>query len=110
MIGISIAPAPGSGIKELKEDKSVSTGDRKEYTMDFSSQMVTQGLAGSAGKQIAQRLGVSESTATAAIAVAVPLLLSALARNASQPEGAQALHQAVANDHDGSIFDNLLGH
>jgi hypothetical protein len=37
----------------------------------------------------------------------VPLILAALARNASQPQGAQELHQAVASDHDGSIFDQL---
>ena len=75
--------------------------------MDFISQMITQQLAGSASHQIASRLGISEGTAQTAVSVAVPLLLAALARNASQPGGAQALHQAVANDHDGSIFDNL---
>lgn len=78
--------------------------------MNIITQMVTQQLAGAAGKQIASRLGISESAATTAVAVAVPLILAALARNASQPEGAQALHQAVANDHDGSIFDNLMGY
>lgn len=42
--------------------------------------------------------------------VAVPLVVAALARNAAQPEGAQALHEAVADDHDGSILDNLTGY
>jgi hypothetical protein len=40
----------------------------------------------------------------------VPLILAALARNASQPQEAENLHQAVANDHDGSIFDNVMGY
>jgi hypothetical protein len=71
------------------------------------TQMITQQLAGSASKQIAARLGVSESTANTAVQIAVPLILAALARNASQPEGAQALHQAVAEDHDGGILDNI---
>ncbi|CAN5838247.1 DUF937 domain-containing protein [soil metagenome] len=78
--------------------------------MNAISQMITQQLAGSASHQIASRLGVSEGTAKMAVQLAVPLILSALARNAAQPEGAQALHQAVANDHDGGILDNLMGY
>jgi hypothetical protein len=78
--------------------------------MNVISQMITQQLSGAASQQIAARLGVSESTANTAVQIAVPLILAALARNASQPEGAQELHQAVANDHDGSIFDNLMGY
>ena len=78
--------------------------------MNLISQMITQHLAGSASKQIAARLGISESTANSAVQIAVPLILSALARNAAQPQGAQDLHQAVASDHDGSILDNLSGY
>ena len=75
--------------------------------MNAISEMVLQQLSGPASRQIAARLGISEATANAAIQMAVPLLLSKLARNASQPQGAEALHQAVVNDHDGSIFNNL---
>ena len=64
----------------------------------------------SAASTIAQRFGISESTANTAIQMAVPLIVTALARNASQPQEAQNLHQAIANDHDGSIFDNLTGY
>ena len=78
--------------------------------MNAITQMITQQLAGTASKQIAARLGVSESTANMAIQLAVPLIVAALARNASQPQGAQDLHQAVADDHDGSILDNLGGY
>ena len=78
--------------------------------MDLISQMVTQRLSGFASQQIAARLGVSESTANTAIQIAVPLILAALARNAARPGGAQDLHQAVTNDHDGSILDNLAGY
>ncbi len=42
--------------------------------------------------------------------IAVPLILAALARNASQPQGAESLHQAISKDHDGSILDNLQGY
>jgi hypothetical protein len=75
--------------------------------MNAISQIITQQLSGSAGKQIASRLGISEGTANMAVQLAVPLILTALARKASQPQGAEQLHQAVANDHDGSILDNL---
>ncbi len=77
--------------------------------MNVITQMITQQLSGAASRQIAARLGVSESTANSAVQIAVPLILAALARNASRPEGAQELHQAVASDHDGSILNNVDG-
>ena len=78
--------------------------------MNAITQIITQQLSGAASRQIASRLGVSEGTANTAVQIAVPLILAALARNASRPEGAQELHQAVASDHDGSILDNVDGY
>src|SRR6185436_16532333 len=78
--------------------------------MNAITQMITQQLAGAAGRQLATRLGVSESTANMAVQVAVPLVVAALARNAAKPEGSEQLHQAIAEDHDGSILDNLSGY
>ena len=78
--------------------------------MNFITQMITQQVAGVAARAIAQRAGVSEATAQRGVQIAVPLIVAALARNAAQPEGAQELHRAVTNDHDGSIFDNLAGY
>lgn len=78
--------------------------------MNALTQIITQQLAGNAVGTIAQRFGISESTANTAVQMAVPLILAAMARNASNPEGAASLHQAVANDHDGSIFNNLMGY
>ena len=78
--------------------------------MNFITQMITQQVAGFAARAIAQRLGISEAAAQRAVQIAVPLILAALARNAARPEGAEQLHQAVTNDHDGSIFDNLSGY
>ena len=75
--------------------------------MNVISEMITQRVSGTVASQLASRLGISESTAQSAVQLAVPLILAALARNASQPQGAQELHQAVANDHDGSILDQL---
>ena len=78
--------------------------------MNAITQIITQQLGGSAARTIAQRFGISETTANTAVQIGVPLILAALARNASQPQGAENLHQAVSNDHDGSIFDNLIGY
>ena len=78
--------------------------------MNAITQLVTQQLGGTAARTIAQRFGISEATANTAIQMGVPLILSALARNASQPQEAQNLHQAVATDHDGSILDNIMGY
>ena len=78
--------------------------------MNTISQMITQQIAGAVPGQLASRLGVSEGTARTAVQLAVPLVVAALARNASQPQGAQDLHEAVAQDHDGSILDNLMGY
>lgn len=77
--------------------------------MNAISEMITQQVAGRAAGQMAQRLGISETTARTAVNLAVPLILAALARNAAQPQGAQDLHQAVTQDHDGSVLDNLMG-
>ena len=78
--------------------------------MNAITQIITQQLGGIAAHTVAQRFGISETTANTAIQMAVPLIVTALARNASQPQEAQNLHQAIADDHDGSIFDNLMGY
>jgi len=78
--------------------------------MNAITQIITQQLGGTAARTLAQRFGISETTANTAVQIGVPLILAALARNASQPQEAENLHQAVANDHDGSILDNLTGY
>jgi len=75
--------------------------------MNIISEMISQRISGPIASQLSQRLGVSESTAQTAVQLAVPVILAALARNASKPQGAQELHQAVVSDHDGSILDQL---
>jgi hypothetical protein len=77
--------------------------------MDAISQMLTQQLSGGGLSQISQQIGADEQTTGQALSAAVPLLLSAMANNASQPEGAQSLHQALSQDHDGAIFNDLAG-
>ena len=77
--------------------------------MDALTQQLMQQLSGNAVSQIGQHIGADQQTTSQALSVALPLLVSALAKNSSQPQGAQALHQALTNDHDGSILENLSG-
>jgi len=57
-------------------------------------------------QQISNTLGTDPTATASAVSSALPVLLGGLAHNASQPEGAAALDQALAA-HDGSILNNL---
>lgn len=57
---------------------------------------------------IATRLGIDPAQAEAAIQQAVPLVVGGLAKNASTPAGADALHNAVS-DHAGSDIGSIVG-
>jgi hypothetical protein len=75
---------------------------------DLTKQLMQQ-LSGSGVSQISRKIRADEQTTSSALSAAMPLLLSALANNASEPEGAQSLHQALAEDHDGSILNDVSG-
>lgn len=77
--------------------------------MNALTEMLTRQLAGGALSQISGKIGADQSTTSKALEIALPLLISALARNSATPTGAQELDQAIARDHDGSILDNLGG-
>jgi hypothetical protein len=68
-----------------------------------------QHLGGGVTEQISRQLGADRSTTSTAMAAALPVLLGALARNASNGTGAAELHGALSKDHDGSILDSLSG-
>ena len=59
--------------------------------------------------QISQTVGAEPSAVNSAIQAALPSILGGLASNASDPQGAQSLDQALEQDHDGSILGNLGG-
>lgn len=77
--------------------------------MNALTEMLMSQLAGGALSRISGKIGADQGTTSKALAIALPLLISALARNSSTPTGADALNQAVDKDHDGSILDNLGG-
>jgi hypothetical protein len=72
-------------------------------------QILMQQLSGDGVKQISQQIGADEGTTNQAIGTALPVLISALAKNSSQQGGAENLHRALQN-HDGSILDDVSGY
>jgi hypothetical protein len=66
-------------------------------------------LQGPQMMQIGRQLGISQADAQGAVAAALPLLLGALGRNASQPSGAQSLYSALERDHAGVDLGSVLG-
>jgi len=77
--------------------------------MEVLIDQIMQQLSGDNLSQISTQIGAKKGSTDSALSAAMPLLLSALANNASKPEGAQSLHQALSNDHDGSILNNVSG-
>ncbi len=69
--------------------------------------LLSSQLGPDAVQSISRQLGIDEGTAQQAIGAAIPMLTGGLAKNASQPGGAAALHQAVTRDHDGGLLDNV---
>ena len=66
-------------------------------------------LSGAPLRQISQQLGIGQAQAAGAVGAALPLLLGALGRNASQPQGADALFGALQNDFAGADLGGILG-
>ncbi|MGE4072543.1 MAG: DUF937 domain-containing protein [Lysobacterales bacterium] len=60
-------------------------------------------------QQMASQLGASPEQTQSAIQAALPMLMGAMQRNASSPDGAQALFGAVKRDHQGVDLGGLLG-
>ena len=67
-------------------------------------------LSGGALHQISQQLGTGQAQTAGAIAAALPVILGAMGRNASQPAGADALFGALGRDHNsGGGLGDILG-
>lgn len=71
--------------------------------------LLQQQLSGDAVKELSRQVGADEGATKNALGAALPMLLGALSRNASNGEGAQALLGAVQRDHDGSVLDDVMG-
>jgi hypothetical protein len=60
-------------------------------------------------QQMAGRIGATPAQTQNAIQAALPLLMGAMSRNASTPQGAEALHRAATRDHAANDPMALLG-
>ncbi len=69
--------------------------------------MFTSQLGSGQIDALSQSLGADKAQTQSALGAFVPLMVSALARNASTPEGANALSNALDRDHDGGILSML---
>jgi hypothetical protein len=69
-------------------------------------------LQGPMGQMIIQgassQLGQDTSKTQSAMSAAIPMLMGALKRNASNPDTASGLMEALMNKHDGSLLDNVM--
>lgn len=88
---------------------AITTHTKKDVVMSNMLEMLAQQLSGTPLETLSQSLGADRAKTQIAMGAALPLLVSALARNVATPQGAQALQQALAKDHDGSVLDNLDG-
>jgi len=59
--------------------------------------------------QISQNVGAEPSAVNSAIQMALPAIIGGLAQNASTPQGAQSLNNALEQDQHAGVLDNLGG-
>ena len=58
---------------------------------------------------VSGQTGQSKSKTSSVLTMALPVLMQAMKRNASTPQGAEGLLSALNNKHDGGILDDLGG-
>jgi hypothetical protein len=66
-------------------------------------------LGGEMIRGVARETGQPEDKTADVLQMAMPLLMGAMKKNASTPQGAEGLLNALSSRHDGSILDNLGG-
>jgi hypothetical protein len=60
-------------------------------------------------RELSQRVGADEQSTQRAVSMLLPVLIAGLARNVEQPAGRASLNEALQEDHDGSLVDQLDG-
>lgn len=68
---------------------------------------IVSGLGKDAVASLGKSIGADQDKTQSAVALAVPLLVQALAKNTSNKDGAASLSNALDKGHDGSILANL---
>ena len=70
---------------------------------------VYSNLEGGPLQRMARQLGIGPAQMAGAVSAALPLLVGALGRNASEPTGAETLFGALQRDHLGADIERVLG-
>jgi hypothetical protein len=71
--------------------------------------LVARSLGGDTRRRLGSLIGADEDRTATALSTALPLLISALARNTESPAGASSLLGALTRDHDGSVLEDPAG-
>lgn len=71
--------------------------------------LIQSQLSGQAIDMIAQQIGGNKQQTTTAVSAALPMIMQALSKNASNNQGAASLFNAVEKDHDGSVLNDIAG-
>ncbi len=58
---------------------------------------------------IAGQLGANKQQTSSGLQSMIPIIVKALSQNASNTNGAESLHKAIVEDHNGSILNDLSG-
>lgn len=66
-------------------------------------------MSGKTIDKIANQIGGNQQQTSAAVSAALPMILQALSKNATNEQGANSLFNAIAKDHDGSALTNITG-
>ncbi len=74
--------------------------------MDLTS-LLSDALGTQINQKTQQEFGLKDSLAKTAVQTAVPLLLKALQKNASNPKGAESLQRALNKKHNGDLFNHF---
>ena len=80
---------------------------RKSTPMSTIVETITQELGGDTVASLGKAVGASPQQTQAMLGAALPALISGLAKNTSNPSGAQALADALDRDHAPNLMDQL---
>ena len=72
-------------------------------------EMISKQLDAGAIASLSQQIGANPEATSKAVSGALPMMVSALAKNSSDSGGASALLGALDRDHDGSVLDDVMG-
>lgn len=71
------------------------------------NQLISSTVSDQVTKGVSEKLGIPQDKSQGIIDMAIPLLLGGLAKNSKNTGGAENLLQALSNDHDGSILNDI---